>query len=293
MTGEIAPENLEAAEAWNGPLYEVWVNFRDILAGALVAHGEAALGHYPPPPGGRVLDIGCGLGETTLRIAELVGPQGSVLGVDVGERMVELARLEAQHNDVGNVSYLAADVQTHPFEERFDYAFARCGTMFFANPVAALRNVRAALAPGARLNMVVWRRKPDNEWLHRAEVIVKGFIDKPEEYDEPTCGPGPFSMADADTVTDVVRYAGFEDISLHRCDEPITFGRDLDQAVAYVMSIGPGAEVLRLWGDRIGEIRPTIEAALREGLAEFQGDDGRVRGAASTWSVSGLNPADA
>jgi hypothetical protein len=75
--------------------------------------------------------------------------------------------------------------------------------MFFANPVVALRNVRQALVPGGRLCMVVWRRKLDNDWLHRAELVVERSLTRPEATDEPTCGPGPFSMASADTTTDV------------------------------------------------------------------------------------------
>ena len=73
--------------------------------------------------------------------------------------------------------------------------------MFFANPVWALRNVREALVPGGRLVMVVWRRRTDNDWLYRAQTIVERIVERPEEYDEPTCGPGPFSMADADTTS--------------------------------------------------------------------------------------------
>ena len=90
------------------------------------------------------------------------------------------------------------------------------GIMFFANPVAALRNVRRALAPGGRLCSVVWRRKLDNDWLHRAELVVAGFLDRNEESDEPTCGPGPFSMADADTTSAILQAAGFEDVTLTR-----------------------------------------------------------------------------
>jgi hypothetical protein len=101
--------------------------------------------------------------------------------------------------------------------------------MFFANPVVALRNVRQALVPGGRLCMVVWRRKLDNDWLHRAERVVERFLTRPEATDEPTCGPGPFSMASADTTTDVLVRAGFEVISLHRCDTEITIGADLDR----------------------------------------------------------------
>ena len=86
-------------------------------------------------------------------------------------------------------------------------AFSRMGVMFFASPVAALRNVREALVPGGRLTMVVWRQRIDNAWLHRAQQIVEGIVSRPEEYEEPTCGPGPFSMANADTVSDILLHA--------------------------------------------------------------------------------------
>jgi hypothetical protein len=156
--------------------------------------------------------------------------------------------------------------------------------MFFANPVAALRNVRGALRPGGRLNMVVWRRKLDNEWLHRAETIVGQFLDRPEDYDEPTCGPGPFSMADADTVTDVLKHAGFERLELKRQDLAVKIGDNLEHAVDLVMSIGPAGEVLRLWGDRAAQIRPKVRAALLEGMSDMVRDDA-VYADSSTWSV--------
>ena len=112
--------------------------------------------------------------------------------------------------------------------------------MFFANPVAALRNVRAALAPGGRLCAVVWRRKLDNEWVRRAEQVVDEYLEHPEETDEPTCGPGPFSMANADTVSEQLKIAGFEEITLRRCDLPMKIGNDLDHAVEFNMALGPG-----------------------------------------------------
>lgn len=277
--------NREATEAWNGPLYDRWMAFRDIVTAGLANHGEAALAAHPPPHGGRVLDIGCGLGDTTLRLAEMVGPEGHAHGIDVAERMIETAAEEAREAGVENVRFEALDVQAHSFEETYDYAFARFGTMFFASPVVALRNVREALRPGGRLNIVVWRRKLDNGWLHRAEQVVERHLDKPEESDEPTCGPGPFSMQNADTVTDILLGAGYTDMELRRYDEPIRIGQDLDHAIAYAEAIGPAGELLRLWGDRANEIRPTIEAELREALAEFETDDGIV-GPASSWLIS-------
>src|ERR1700710_1043650 len=169
----VASDNEEALEAWDGVLFDRFVKFREIVTAGLGAHGEAALAAHPPRTGDRVLDIGCGFGDTSLRIAGLIGDSGSVLGVDVAPRFIEAAQGEAEQAGIDNVSFAVRDVQVTEFEDRFDYAFARFGTMFFANPVAAIRNVRQALIPGGRLCVVVWRRKLDNDWLHRAETVVE------------------------------------------------------------------------------------------------------------------------
>jgi len=285
----VAAANEETTEAWNGVLFDRWMQFRDIVTDGLGAHGEEGLRTSPPRLGERALDIGCGLGDTTQRIAELVGSQGEVVGIDVAERFIVAAREEAEAAGGSNVSFEVGDVQTAALPGRFDYAFSRMGVMFFANPVAALRNVRNALVPGGRLCAVVWRRKLDNEWLHRAEVVVEDFVDEPEDSDEPTCGPGPFAMADADTTSHQLLNAGFEEIALRRCDLEIKIGNDLEQAIEFVTALGPAGEVIRLAGDEADRVRPQIEAALREALAEFVGSDG-VSAPASTWVVTARAP---
>jgi SAM-dependent methyltransferase len=287
--GAPAAENREATEAWSGPLFERFVEYRDLVAAGLGAHGEAALAAHPPRPGDRVVDLGCGFGDTTQRLAELVGSGGHALGVDVSEPFIEMARREAEEAGAANVRFEVGDVQVTEFEERFDYAFSRMGIMFFANPVQALRNVRKALEPGGRLCAVVWRRKLDNEWVSRAESVVERYLDRPEESEEPTCGPGPFSMANADTVSEQLKIAGFEEIELRRSDLPLKIGSDLDHAVQFNMALGPAGEVLRLWEDRIDEIRPKIAAELREALADLDGPDGVVA-PASTWIISAAAP---
>lgn len=287
---EVAP-NAEATEAWDGPLFAVFEKFREAMTPGLDAQGRAALEVSPPSAGDRVLDIGCGFGDTTRQIAAIVGPDGEAVGVDVSPRFIEAAAAEARGASIGNAAFGVLDVQTDDLGGPYDLAFSRFGTMFFANPVAALRRVRESLHPGGRLAMVVWRRREDNVWLHRTQLIVESFVQRPDEYEEPTCGPGPFSMAGADTTTDVLSAAGFEDVALHRFDRPMRIGRDLDEAVDLVMSLGPGGEILRLLGDRLGEEqRSEIDAAVREGLAEFAGPDG-IRAPASTWVVVASRPA--
>jgi SAM-dependent methyltransferase len=282
----IAQDNEEAREAWNGVLFDRFVKFRHLVVGGLAPHGEEALRRHPPGPGDRVLDVGCGFGDTAQRLAELVGPEGTVLGTDVAPRFIEAAIAEAAQAGTVNVRFEVGDLQVTDFAETFDYVFSRFGTMFFAAPGAAMRNVHQALEPGGRLCIVVWRRKLDNPWMHRAETIVKPFVPEPEEdTDEPRCGPGPFSMADADTVSDILLGAGFEDVGFERCDIPIRIGNDMEEAIAMNTALGPAAEAIRLAGAKADAVLPQIESGLREALAEFEGPDG-VIAAASTWIVT-------
>ena len=286
----IERENAEAIAAWDGPLYDRFVRFRKLVTTGLGNHGEVALDLFGPERGQRVLDIGCGFGDTTQAIARSVGPSGAAVGVDVSPRFIESARLEAAESRLSNVSFLLADVQTDPLGGPYDVAFSRFGTMFFANPVAALRNVRRSLVPRGRLVMVVWRRRIDNEWLYRAQTIVEGIVSRPEEYAEPTCGPGPFSMADADTTSEILVQAGYSDIGLHRCDLPIAIGTNVEEAIDLVMALGPAGEILRLLGDRAAHLHDDVRGALRKGLAEFRDGD-ELRAGASTWIVTAKAPA--
>ena len=278
--------NDEAIEAWDGPLFDRFLRFRHVVTTGLGAHGAAALELFPPAPGERVLDVGCGFGDTAQDIAAMVGPGGEVVGVDAAPKFIDLATREAAEAGADNVRFRVADAQSADLGGPYDMVFSRFGTMFFAAPGAAMRNLHGALAPGGRLVMVVWRRRTDNEWLYRGQTIVEGIVQRPEEYDEPTCGPGPFSMADADTVSELLTYAGFRDISLRRCDKPIVVGRDMDEAIEIVMSIGPGGEILRLAGDSAAHLHDTVARALRDGLGAFEMPDGSVRAGASTWIVS-------
>jgi SAM-dependent methyltransferase len=283
---DVAAENLEAQEAWNGVLFDRFLRFRDIVIPGLSVFSDEALRVYPAKVGDRVLDVGCGFGDTTQRLAQLVGVAGSAFGVDIAPRFVEQARSEADRAGVANVRFEVHDVQLATFDDSFDYVFSRFGTMFFDNPVAAFRNLRAAMKDDALVCAVVWRRKVDNPWLHVAENVVKPLLEEPEETNEPRCGPGPFSMADADTTSGQLRSAGFRDITLRRHDAMLLFGNTLDQAVEMNLALGPAAEALRLAGENGEEMRPKLEDLLRGALAQFVRDDGPVTAQASAWIVT-------
>jgi SAM-dependent methyltransferase len=290
MSTESAAANAEAIEAWSGPLFERFVTYRDIVADGLGAHGDAAIAAHPPRPGDRVLDIGCGFGDSTRRLAELVGDAGEAVGLDVSAPFLEIAGREAEEAGAANVSFVVADAQVADLGGPYDYVFSRMGIMYFANPVAALHNVREAMAPGGRLSAAVWRRKLDNQWARRAELVADRYLEHPDQTEEPTCGPGPFSMADADVVTEQLLAAGFTDVGLVRSDLPMWMGADLDRAVAFALTVGPAGELLRLWGERADAIRPRIEIEVRAALADLETPDG-VLAPASTWLLSATAPA--
>jgi len=286
MAQEVATGNEEALEAWNGVLFDRFIQYRHLIVDGLEKHGEHAILRCPPQEGDRVLDIGCGLGDASQRLAKIVGPAGSVLGVDIAPRFIEFSREDAAQAGVENARFAVHDVQSTAFDETFEYAFSRFGTMFFASPVAALRNVSRALVPGGTLCMVVWRRKLDNPWMHRAEEIVKPYLeDAEEETDEAHCEPGPFSMANADTTSQILLSAGFTDLAFHRCDVPFRFGADLAEAVEFNMALGPAAEAIRFAPNRAQELRELLVAQLTEALSEFETPDGVVA-ASSTWVVT-------
>jgi ubiquinone/menaquinone biosynthesis C-methylase UbiE len=280
--------NAEATAAWDGPLFERFTQYRHLVTTGLSAHGTKALALHPPPVGGTVLDIGCGFGDATEQIADMIGLEGHAHGVDVAPNFIEAARKDVAGP---NTSFAVADVQSDDLGGPYDYVFSRFGVMFFDNPGAAMRNVRRSMKPGAQLVLVVWRVREDNPWMYDAQLIVEQMLGRPEEYDEPTCGPGPFSMAGADTTSGILVGAGFTDVTLTRCDIPILIGRDVDEAIDLVTALGPAGEIMRLWGERKADRHDEVRAALHDGLARLQTERG-VEGMASTWIVSAVSPAD-
>jgi ubiquinone/menaquinone biosynthesis C-methylase UbiE len=277
--------NSEAIEAWNTVLFAKWERFKALMTRGLSIHGQEALRRHAPAKGSRVLDIGCGYGDSTQQIARLVGDRGEAIGVDAAANFIDAARRDAEIAGVKNARFSTVDVQTEALGGPYDSAFSRFGTMFFSSPVAALRNVRLSLAPGGRLTMVVWRRREDNPWLYAAELKVREIVPEVENEDEPTCGPGPFSMAGPDMVSDQLMAAGYTHICFERFDGDIMIGRDLEDAVEFALALGPAGEIMRLAGAEGERLKPNVIESLRDVLAQFVREGG-VYAPSSTWLIS-------
>lgn len=289
--GAVAPANEEAVRAWDTVLYERWKQNRDVFVGALSPVTEEAFERATPPPGGRCIDIGCGFGETTQQLAAMVGADGCALGTDSSPHFIEDARREAAEAGVENVGFEVSDAQTAQWDPVHDQAFSRMGTQFFAYPVPAMRAIRGALKPGGTLSKICWRRKAESPMWAETEAVVQRFLSRPEEYEADTCGPGPFSLGNPETLRGILEAAGFEDIDLHRSDFEYRMGADVDEAVDAFLAIGPGAELIRLNGERGESRRAEIAQAVADRFRDWRRPDGSVMGVASVWIVTAVNPA--
>jgi ubiquinone/menaquinone biosynthesis C-methylase UbiE len=286
----VAPGNEEAVRAWDTVLYERWKKNRKVFVGALDEVTAEIFDLFPPPQGGSCIDIGCGFGETTRQLAGLVGSEGFALGTDSSARFIEDARREALEAGVKNVEFETVDAQSAEWNPVYDYAFSRMGTQFFAAPVPAMRAIRGALKPGGGLRKICWRRKQESRFWAETEQVVERFLSRPQEYEADTCGPGPFSLGNPDTLRGILEAAGFAEIELHPRAFDYFMGRDMAEAVDSLLAIGPGAELIRLNGEQGESRRAEIAEALADHYAAWQRPDGSIVGRASVWLVAATNP---
>ena len=279
--------NAEQIEYWNASASAKWIDHNADLDARIGPLGRLALDRAAPRPGERVLDVGCGCGATSLELAERVGPEGAVLGVDVSAPMLELARRRAAEAELGCLRFEQADAQVCAFPPgAFDAAVSRFGVMFFEDPTSAFSNLRRGLRPGGRLAFVCWRPLPDNPWAGLPFQAVTGVVGAPPP-PEPGA-PGPFSLADGDRVRAILDGAGFDEIAVEPRDAEIDLagGGGLDAATHFAAVVGPAS---RLLADVDEAARSRAAEAVRSALEPHVAGD-RVPLAAAVWLVSATNP---
>lgn len=275
---------------WNDILAPKLVKYQHILVGAGCQHSYQVLRSLGVQRGDFVLDVGCGFGDTTLDLANMVAPTGKAVGVDCCQAFLDRAWHRAELSWVPNVRFACHDIEVDRPEGPFDFVFARFGTQFFANPVAGLRSMRKCLRPGGRMAHMVWRNRADNPWLTRSRDVVETILPKPGE-DAVTCGPGPFSMADEATTRAQMEAAGYSDIHFKRVDASVLVGRTLEEAIAFQLAIGPAGETFREAGalgvERLGDVRD----ALAQMFATVKRNDRGLWMDSSSWLITARNPA--
>jgi SAM-dependent methyltransferase len=270
---------------WNGPAADRWVRGQTFLDTMLRPFGDAALDSAQAAPGEAVLDVGCGCGDTSLAIADLVTSHGRVVGVDVSAPM--LARARERPAGRSNVSFLEGDAGSAAFGPgSFDLVFSRFGLMFFPEPTRAFVHLREALRAGGRLAFVCWRRLNENPWAAVPLDAVADVLGRPEP--QPPDAPGPFSFGDPARLRGIVEGAGFRDVGLRAFDATVAFGANasLEQAAREMAQLGPAA---RLLADRDEADAARAVAAIESAIRPYASAEGGVRFPGAAWIVTAHN----
>ncbi|WP_166430604.1 class I SAM-dependent methyltransferase [Polymorphobacter arshaanensis] len=279
MTDAAPPANAAQIDYWNAKAGETWARFQEQLDRQIAPLGDAGIRALAPQPGERILDIGCGCGQTTLALATEVTPGGSVLGLDISKPMLDVARKRAV--GVPNVAFRDADAQTDDFGRNgFDAVFSRFGVMFFADPTAAFANIATKLVEGGRLTFVCWRPLAENDWM-RVPLEAALPLLPPLPPSDPLA-PGPFAFANPDRVHAILSGSGWHSVNIEKYDAEIGSG-DLAATVDMTFRVGPLGMALRENPDRVA---PVAEA-VRKALASYDGPDG-VKLPAAVWIVQAM-----
>jgi ubiquinone/menaquinone biosynthesis C-methylase UbiE len=274
--------NVEQAEAWNGEEGRHWVGHRERYDAMLPEFTRRLLQAAEISPGQRVLDIGCGSGQTTCAAAR-AARRGSTVGVDLSGPLLAEARRRADQERLDNVRFEQADAQVHPFPAGgFEVAISRFGMMLFADPVAAFTNIARALTAGARMAFLTWQEPARNEWVGVLGAALASAAEPPPM----DAGSGPFSLSDPERVRQLLEQTGFTQITVDPVTESVRLGSDVEDVLDFVQDLGPIRHAL---ADADAATRAKVRDALRDGLASHRTEAGVFLGAA-TWLVTACHP---
>ena len=275
-------DNATQIEFWNGETGHNWVTHDALMEAMLQPLGESVMDTLAPQPGEHVLDIGCGCGHTSLSLAERVGAEGSVTGVDISKPMLAIAsHLAAEHS---SIQFVEADAQTHAFEpERYDVVFSRFGVMFFEDPVAAFANIWSALRTSGRLAFCCWQPRAVNPFMTVPAMAALELLPAPPKM--PPRTPGPFAFEEADYVTDVLTSAGFGNVAVTPLKQPLTFGRGLSltDIVERLVQIGPIAQMVR---EAPEDLQQPVRDKVADAVAPFYSEDAGMTLDGQFWQVT-------
>lgn len=272
---DAAIANADQAAHWR-EAGQVWVDHSGPLDRFLDNVTPPLLDAAFPGEGGRVMDIGCGYGSTTLEMARRVGPNGRCLGVDISAPMLDRARVRSA--GMANVEFVRGDAQTADLgAEAFDAAMSRFGVMFFEDPDAAFANIRRAMRAGGRLAFVAWRSPMENAFF-AAPAMAAAALLPPAPAPDPDA-PGQFAFADAGKVRGVLERAGWRDIAVEPLDAPVSVTHE--DAMALLLGVGPAGAAVRAEPS----LKPRLTEAVTQALEPYRAGD-RVKVNAACWLVT-------
>jgi SAM-dependent methyltransferase len=245
------PSNAEQIEFWNGDAGAMWAKRQDRMDALLAPITEGVMQACDVGRGDQALDVGCGCGDTTLKLAQR---GATATGIDISQPMLARARERSAASKLA-VDFVLGDAATTRFERRFDALFSRFGVMFFADPTAAFRNLHSALRDRGRVCFVCWRPPQLNPWIAVPFGAAQPLL-PPQPPVDPRA-PGPFAFAEPDYVERILTDAGFRNVSVAPFDTELVLGRDVASALEMVCDVGPLSRSLA-----------TLEPAQRSAIVE-------------------------
>lgn len=258
--------------SWEEASGRKWARNQERTDAQLGPLSEGALRALALRDGQRVVDVGCGTGQTLVRLRELVGATGQVIGLDISPPMLEGARARIAEKGYENVELLLGDASQQELAAPVDALFSRFGVMFFDDPVAAFRNLRRGLRPGGRLSFICWQPLEHNMWAVEPIRAVREVVPDALLPDLLREGePGPFRFGNPQYVEEVLTSAGFLDVEIDPERREMVLGgaKKLEEAVEFALEIGPAARMVAdtepHW---IPEIRSSLEKTFARRLTE-------------------------
>ena len=273
----ITHENDEQAKLWKGSGGQGWVEAQAVLDRMFKPFEDLLVAAVSAGSRGRVLDVGCGTGSTTLAFARVLGPEGHSVGIDISDPMIAAARARADREGT-SAAFICASAEDHAFEPAaFDMVVSRFGVMFFDDFVRAFANLRRAATSGGGLRFIAWRSASENPFMTTAERAAAALL--PELPARRPDAPGQFAFANGQRVRTILEDSGWTDIDVRPIDVACTIAEeDLN---LYLTRIGPVARRLQEMDDRV---RAHIVEAVRPAFDPYvHGTD--VRFNAACWMV--------
>lgn len=277
---------MASMDDWKGDLGRTWGDVTAIMDRMLSPFGDAAAEQLGDITSKTLLDLGCGGGESTVKLAKAVGEDGVAIGVDVSPDLIALAAAQRKKAGANNMALLCTDASKLTLGAPADALYSRFGAMFFDHPIDAFARIRSQMKPGAKASIICWREFKKNDWAFAPYVAAAKYLPKVPSL--PPGAPGPFAWAKPDeSAIPYLSKSGWKSIRTRPIDYEIIMGGGIDgdpleAALTFALTIGPlSSRMAALDKAAKAKISDAVKSELEKHLV-----DGAVRVNGACWLVT-------